>query len=309
MKFCRFDFEGHSLYGRVELHAKDEPFIEEILTESPIPSSSLSSTSAHLSVLYRETAQRLSAQFSPLPVNEAHLLPPTAPTKIICVGRNYRDHAKELGNEVPTSPLIFMKPPSSLLSPGALIRRPAVSERVDYEGELTIVIGKRARKLTLESNWRSHIFGYTLANDVTARDLQNKDGQWTRAKGFDTFCPIGPFVSDEIDPNIGVDLETRVNGIVKQHGNTRDFIFNIPELLVYITSVMTLEPGDLILTGTPAGVGPLVSGDIVQVTIPGLGTLTNPVTDDERPIEAFILKCFERARLYRLRNTQRELMF
>jgi 2-keto-4-pentenoate hydratase/2-oxohepta-3-ene-1,7-dioic acid hydratase in catechol pathway len=283
VKFCRFEFEGESLYGRVEFHANAEAHIEEILTESPYASSTLNSEAAHLASLYRETAVRVRAHFSPLPITEAHLLPPSQPTKIICVGRNYRDHAKELGNEVPTSPLIFMKPPSSLLSPGALIRRPAISERVDYEGELTVVIGKRARKLDLESNWRSHILGYTIANDVTARDLQNKDGQWTRAKGFDTFCPIGPFVSDEIDPNLGVEVETRVNGQLKQHGNTRDFIFNLPELFVYITSFMTLEPGDLILTGTPAGVGPLISGDRVEVTIPSLGTLSNSVADDEKP--------------------------
>jgi 2-keto-4-pentenoate hydratase/2-oxohepta-3-ene-1,7-dioic acid hydratase in catechol pathway len=266
MKFCRFEFDGRPQYGLVDFRADGTAWIEEILTSSPINSAALTDKPAN---------------FTPIPISQARLLTPVEPTKIICVGRNYADHAKELGNEAPTSPLIFMKPPSSLLAPGATIRRPAISERVDYEGELVVVIAKRARKLELESNWRSYILGYTLANDVTARDLQNKDGQWTRAKGFDTFCPVGPFVSDEIDPVVGVEIETRVNGVVKQHGSTRDLIFNLPELLTYITSVMTLEPGDIILTGTPAGVGPLLSGDHVEVTIPGLGILANPVANDD----------------------------
>jgi 2-keto-4-pentenoate hydratase/2-oxohepta-3-ene-1,7-dioic acid hydratase in catechol pathway len=281
MKFCRFEFEGEALFGRVEFRATNEPWIEEILTESPIATSTLNSEAAHDAAKLRETAQRVNARFVPIPLSEAQLLAPTKPTKIVCVGRNYRDHAKELGNEVPTSPLIFLKPPSTLLSPGALIRRPAVSERVDFEGELAVVIGRRARKLELEANWRTYILGYTLANDVTARDLQKTDGQWTRAKGFDTFCPVGPWVSDEVDPVVGVELETRVNGVVKQHGNTRDFIFNLAELFTYITSVMTLEPGDLILTGTPAGVGPLVAGDSVAVSVAGLGVLANPVGEDD----------------------------
>jgi 2-keto-4-pentenoate hydratase/2-oxohepta-3-ene-1,7-dioic acid hydratase in catechol pathway len=203
------------------------------------------------------------------------LLAPATPSKIICVGRNYRDHAKELGNEVPTEPLIFFKPPSSLLEPGGVVRMPAVSERVDFEGELALIIDKRTSKLAPDADWRSLIRGYTIANDVTARDLQKKDSQWTRAKGFDTFCPIGPIVSDEVDPEAGLTVETRVNGELRQHGSTLDFIFSIPALLTYISAAITLEPGDLILTGTPSGVGPLKAGDRVEVSIPGLGVLAN----------------------------------
>jgi len=157
---------------------------------------------------------------------------------------------------------------------------PAASARVDYEGELALVIGHRVRNLK-EEYWRSAVRGYTLANDVTARDLQNKDGQWTRAKGFDTFCPIGPLVSDELDPEAGLTLETRVNGDLRQHGSTLDFIFPIPKLLAYITAIFTLEPGDLVLTGTPAGVGPLKAGDKVEISIPGLGVLANTFQPEE----------------------------
>jgi 2-keto-4-pentenoate hydratase/2-oxohepta-3-ene-1,7-dioic acid hydratase in catechol pathway len=211
-----------------------------------------------------------------MPLSAAQLLPPVTPTKIVCVGRNYRDHAKELGNEVPAEPLLFFKPPSSLLAPGGTVRMPAASSRIDFEGELALIIGERISKFDpLCTNWRSVLRGYTLANDVTARDLQKKDGQWTRAKGFDTFCPIGPIVSDEVDPAAGLTIETRVNGELRQHGSTLDFMFGIPELLAYITAAITLEPGDLLLTGTPAGVGPLAPGDRVDVTIPGLGVLSN----------------------------------
>ncbi len=157
---------------------------------------------------------------------------------------------------------------------------PAVSTRVDFEGELALVVGRRVRNLK-EDAWRSAVRGYTLANDVTARDLQNKDGQWTRAKGFDTFCPVGPLVSDELEPEAGLTLETRVNGELRQHGSTLDFIFPIPKLLANITAAMTLEAGDLVLTGTPAGVGPLKAGDKVEITIPGLGTLANTFQPDE----------------------------
>jgi 2-keto-4-pentenoate hydratase/2-oxohepta-3-ene-1,7-dioic acid hydratase in catechol pathway len=197
------------------------------------------------------------------------------PSKIVCVGRNYRDHAKELGNDVPTEPLLFFKPPSSLLAPGGVVRMPAASSRVDFEGELALVIGRRTTKLAPDADWRSVVRGYTVANDVTARDLQKTDGQWTRAKGFDTFCPVGPIVSDQVDPEAGVELETRVNGELRQHGSTLDLIFSIPALLAYISAAISLEPGDLILTGTPAGVGALQPGDRVDVAIAGLGILTN----------------------------------
>jgi 2-keto-4-pentenoate hydratase/2-oxohepta-3-ene-1,7-dioic acid hydratase in catechol pathway len=215
--------------------------------------------------------------FTPVALDAATLLPPVEPSKIVCVGRNYREHAAELGNEVPAAPLLFFKPPSSLLAPGAPICIPRESKRVDYEGELAIVIGRQARSLTANSDLRPYIRGYTIVNDVTARDLQKSDGQWTRAKGFDTFCPCGPIVSSEVNPAAGLMLETRLNGERKQYGTTRDFIFLIPHLLVYITACMTLEPGDLIPTGTPAGVGPMATGDRVEVEIDGLGVLRNPV--------------------------------
>lgn len=220
------------------------------------------------------------AQFEARPLRELHLLAPVMPSKILCIGRNYRDHAAELGNEVPKEPLLFLKPPSSLLAPGGVIEMPALSNRVDYEGELGIVIGRRCRNLGPDEDVRPYIRGYTIVNDVTARDLQKSDGQWTRGKGFDTFCPVGPVVSDEIDPVGGdpVSLTTRLNGEMKQHGNTRDLIFLIPDLLRYITAAMTLEPGDLIPTGTPSGVGPVRAGDRIEIAIDGLGQLENTFT-------------------------------
>jgi len=167
-----------------------------------------------------------------------------------------------------------------LLAPGGTILRPKVSQRTDYEGELGVVIGKRCHKLADDADTRPYILGYTCVNDFTARDLQNKDGQWTRAKGFDTFCPVGPIVTDELDPWAGVSVETRVNGELKQQGTTRDFIFSLDIILRYITSVMTLNPGDLVATGTPKGVGPVVAGDVIEVSIPEVGKLRNPVADE-----------------------------
>jgi 2-keto-4-pentenoate hydratase/2-oxohepta-3-ene-1,7-dioic acid hydratase in catechol pathway len=215
-----------------------------------------------------------------LALAEAKLLAPVRPSKIVCVGRNYREHAAELGNEVPAEPLLFFKPPSSLLAPGDTIRRPKLSQRVDFEGELAAVIAKKCYKLPADEDTRPYILGYTCLNDVTARDLQNKDGQWTRAKGFDTFCPVGPLVSDEINPWAGVDIETRVNGDIRQQGNTKEFIFDLGVIIRYISQAMTLVPGDLIATGTPKGVGPVVAGDVVEVTVKGVGTLRNPVADE-----------------------------
>jgi 2-keto-4-pentenoate hydratase/2-oxohepta-3-ene-1,7-dioic acid hydratase in catechol pathway len=222
-------------------------------------------------------AAGLAPDFHPSPLANLQLLPPVVPLKILCVGRNYRDHAAELGNEVPKEPLLFLKPPSSLLAPGGTIRMPRLSKRVDYEGELGIVIGRRCRNLGPDEDVRPYIRGYVCVNDVTARDIQKSDGQWTRGKGFDTFCPVGPIVSDEVDPVAGepVTVTTRLNGIVKQHGSTRDLIFPIPDLLRYITATMTLEPGDLIPTGTPAGVGAVNPGDSIQVQVDGLGILEN----------------------------------
>ncbi len=215
--------------------------------------------------------------FEPTPLSDLNLLPPVSPSKILCVGRNYRDHAAELGNEVPKEPLLFLKPFSSLLPPRGTIVMPSISTRVDYEGELGIVIGRRCHKIGPDEDVRPYIRGYVCVNDVTARDIQKSDGQWTRGKGFDTFCPVGPIVSDEIDPAGGqpVTVITRLNGAVKQQGSTRDFIFPIAELLRYISQTMTLEPGDLIPTGTPAGVGAVRPGDRIQVEIDGLGILEN----------------------------------
>ena len=209
------------------------------------------------------------------PLADVKLLPPCEPSKIVCVGRNYVEHAKELGNEVPKVPLIFMKPPSSIIADGEAILLPPQSAQVEHEAELVVVVGKRGRNVTAE-NARKHILGYTIGNDVTARDLQKTDGQWTRAKGFDTFCPFGPWIDTEFDPADAV-ITCRVNGQMRQMASTRDMVFNVGVLIAYISSVMTLEPGDLIFTGTPSGVGELKNGDRVDVEIEGLGNLSNPV--------------------------------
>jgi 2-keto-4-pentenoate hydratase/2-oxohepta-3-ene-1,7-dioic acid hydratase in catechol pathway len=213
-------------------------------------------------------------------LTEVTLLTPSLPSKITCVGRNYREHVSEMGHEIPKEPLIFFKPPSSLLNPGENIRRPRISERTDYEGELGVIIGKRCYKVQADEDVKPYILGYTAVNDFTARDLQAKDDQWARAKGFDTFCPMGPIVTDEIDPWAGVTVETRVNGAVKQHGTTVDFIFPLDRIIRHISQFMTLFPGDLIATGTPQGVGPVVAGDIIEVTVEGVGTLRNRVVDE-----------------------------
>ena len=209
------------------------------------------------------------------PLSDVKLIPPCEPGKIVCVGRNYVEHAKELGNEVPKVPLLFLKPPSAVIAQGEAILLPPQSAQVEHEAELVVVIGKRGRNVTAE-NARKHILGYTIGNDVTARDLQKTDGQWTRAKGFDTFCPFGPWIDTEFDPADAV-ITCRVNGQMRQMASTRDMVFNVGVLIAYISSVMTLEPGDLIFTGTPSGVGELKNGDRVDVEIEGLGNLSNPV--------------------------------
>jgi 2-keto-4-pentenoate hydratase/2-oxohepta-3-ene-1,7-dioic acid hydratase in catechol pathway len=197
------------------------------------------------------------------------------PTKIIAVGRNYADHAKELGNEAPSEPILFLKPPSAVIGPEDAIVLPEISERVDFEAELAIVIGRRARNLRTE-DWRSAVAGFTCANDVTARDLQKRDVQFTRGKGFDTFLPLGPRVVPDLDVS-DLFIRTRLNGEVKQDGRTSQMIFPPPVLLAFISSIMTLEEGDVILTGTPAGVGPMKDGDVVEVEIEGIGILRNTV--------------------------------
>jgi 2-keto-4-pentenoate hydratase/2-oxohepta-3-ene-1,7-dioic acid hydratase in catechol pathway len=210
------------------------------------------------------------------PLAEVRLAAPIAPTKIVCVGRNYAAHAAELGNEVPKEPMIFLKPPSSIVGPGEPIVLTAYSQRVEHEGELAIVIGRRCSHLRDSDDALDYVLGYTCANDVTARDLQKTDIQFTRAKGFDTFCPIGPHIETDLDP-ADVLVETRVNNELRQSGNTSLMIYPCAFLVRWISRMMTLLPGDVISTGTPSGVGPLSIGDTVEVSVAGVGVLRNPV--------------------------------
>ena len=270
MRYCRFQFNGQAQYGLVESVAGRDAIVRILLTAPEEADGDMESL----------RTRRIEA----IPLEEASLLPPVRPSKIVCVGRNYREHAQELGHDIPTEPLIFLKATSSLLPPGGVVRRPKISERVDYEGELGVVIGKTCYQPAADADIRQYILGYTCVNDVTARDLQNKDGQWSRAKGFDTFCPVGPLVTDEIDPcfavGAGVGVQTRVNGQIKQDGNTRDFLFKLDVVTRHIAQAMTLFPGDLIPSGTPAGVGPVVAGDVLEVSVAGIGTLRNTVVDE-----------------------------
>jgi 2-keto-4-pentenoate hydratase/2-oxohepta-3-ene-1,7-dioic acid hydratase in catechol pathway len=222
-----------------------------------------------------ELAGHVAGTGADVPLADAHLLAPVVPGKIVAVGRNYADHARELGNEVPAEPIIFLKAASALLEPNGEIEIPPMSERVDYEGELAIVVGRRARRVRA-ADWRAHVLGFTCANDVTARDLQKRDVQFTRGKSFDTFCPLGPSIVTDLDP-ADLAVTTRLNGEVKQSGRTGDMIFPPAQLFEFITAIMTLEPGDVILTGTPAGVGPMNAGDAVEVEIEGIGILRNRV--------------------------------
>lgn len=209
------------------------------------------------------------------PLGEVKLLAPCTPSKIIGVGRNYADHAAELGNELPKEPLLFLKAPSALNDPDGAIVYPTQSSRVDYEGELAVVIGRRCRDVP-KSGAAKVILGYTICNDVTARDLQQTDGQWARAKGFDTFAPLGPWIVTGLDP-AGLRVRTRLNGVLKQDCPTSKLIFDVPTLIEYISAAFTLEPGDVIATGTPSGIGPMQPGDVVTVEIEGIGALTNRV--------------------------------
>lgn len=214
-----------------------------------------------------------------VPLGEAALLAPVIPrSKVIGIARNYRDHAAELGNEVPAEPMMFLKPNTSVIGPGDAIVRPPQSERTDYEGELAAVIGRVAKNVSTEDAL-DYVFGYTIGNDVTARDLQKTDGQWARAKGFDTFCPLGPAIETEFTPSGDVRIITRVNGEVRQGGTLGEMVHSVAECISYASHAFTLLPGDVILAGTPAGVGPFVAGDTVEVEITGLGVLRNPVRD------------------------------
>jgi 2-keto-4-pentenoate hydratase/2-oxohepta-3-ene-1,7-dioic acid hydratase in catechol pathway len=265
MKYCRFELRGTAHYGLVESVAGVDE-ITRLLLQPPQDS---------------QGDGLPTRRIDRIPLAEASLLPPVQPSKIVCVGRNYREHAAELGHDVPKEPLLFLKAGSALLPPGGTILRPKISARTDYEGELGVVIGRRCHLLNADDDVRPYILGYTCVNDFTARDLQEKDGQWARAKSFDTFCPVGPVVTDDanIDPWAGITVETRVNGQMRQSGNTRDFIFPLDVIIRHIAQAMTLEPGDLIATGTPKGVGPVVAGDAIEVSIAGIGSLHNRVAD------------------------------
>ena len=241
------------------------------------------STGPQFGILEGETVYRAEGSYATgfrraEPVGEFSqlaLLSPCQPSKIVALGRNYAAHAAEHGAEVPSQPLIFIKPPSAVIGPGEPIVCPPQSKQVEHEVELAVVIGRRAHRVTAAHAW-GYILGYTCANDVTARDLQRSDGQWSRAKGFDTFAPLGPWIITELDPS-DVAVVCRVNGQVKQQASTADMVFKIPQLIEFITAVMTLEPGDIILTGTPDGVSPIQPGDQVEVEVEGIGVLRNPV--------------------------------
>ena len=211
----------------------------------------------------------------PLPLAGVRLLAPVLPSKVLGFGRNYAEHAKELGNEVPDIPVVFLKPSTSVIGPGDPIVYPALSQEVHFEGELAVVIGRLCREVPIE-RVPEVVLGFTCANDVTARDLQRSDNQWARAKGFDTFCPLGPWIDTDVDP-AGLSIRTTVNGELRQDGTTADMLRGVAECVAFVSAAMTLLPGDVILTGTPAGVGPITAGDEVAVRIGGIGTLTNRV--------------------------------
>jgi 2-keto-4-pentenoate hydratase/2-oxohepta-3-ene-1,7-dioic acid hydratase in catechol pathway len=209
-------------------------------------------------------------------LKDVKLLPPSVPSKIVCVGRNYAEHAKELGNDVPAEPVIFLKPPSAIIAPEEPIVMPSISRRVDHEGEIAIIIARTCSHLGIKEDVRPFLAGLTCLNDVTARDLQKTDGQWTRAKGFDTFCPFGPMLETKPDLDAAV-VETFVNGVRKQSGRASEMIFPVDVIIKWISRMMTLQPGDVVATGTPSGVGPLQAGDVVEIVVSGVGTLRNPV--------------------------------
>ncbi|MGF3055564.1 fumarylacetoacetate hydrolase family protein [Microbacterium sp. YY-01] len=213
-----------------------------------------------------------------VPLADAALLAPVIPrSKVVCVGKNYHDHAREMGGEAPAEPLLFIKPNTAVIGPGDTIVRPTLSERTEYEGELAVVIGRIAKNVAAD-NALDYVFGYTIGNDITARDLQRSDGQWTRAKGFDTFCPLGPVIETEFDLATAR-LRTRLNDTVTQDAPLTDMIHSVADIIAYASAVFTLLPGDVIMTGTPAGVGGFVAGDVIEVEIDGIGTLRNPVRD------------------------------
>jgi 2-keto-4-pentenoate hydratase/2-oxohepta-3-ene-1,7-dioic acid hydratase in catechol pathway len=237
-------------------------------------------TNDHDAVLFTDAPWSGGVRSRNVTWSSSQLRAPTQPSKIVCIGRNYAKHAKELGNDVPKEPLLFLKPPSSLLDPGGSITLPdpSVSEKIEHEAELGVVIGAKCTHVTREKAL-DFVFGYTCVGDITARDLQKKDGQWTRAKGFDTFCPVGPWIETKLDAR-AKEITCRVNGDVRQHGTTADMIFDVPTLIAYVSGVMTLMPGDLLVTGTPEGIGPLVNGDALEIEIASIGVLRVRVGGD-----------------------------
>lgn len=271
MRIARFAVAGGDpRFGIVELEADEGQFPDTIAVIDGDP----------LAGPVNYTGERIA-------LDDARLLAPDIPrSKILAVGKNYAAHAAEFDGEVPPEPLIFMKPNTSVIGPDDVIVRPQLSHNVHFEGELAVVIGRFCRKVPVERA-AEVIFGYTVANDVTARDLQRSDGQWTRAKGFDTFCPLGPWIVTHlgIDEAADLSLVTSVDGEVKQDANTNQMVYSIAELIAYVSAFATLLPGDVLLTGTPAGVGPLLAGQRVSVEIDGIGTLTNPVVDDTDDLE------------------------
>jgi 2-keto-4-pentenoate hydratase/2-oxohepta-3-ene-1,7-dioic acid hydratase in catechol pathway len=251
MRLVRLRYGDRIATGAIDPGADDVRILRGTFFEDPIP-----------------TGEQVS-------VEDVRLLAPVLPSKLVCVGKNYAAHAAEFGLEVPEEPLLFLKPSTAVIGPGDPIQLLPISTRVDYEGELAVVIGRLARGVRAEDAYR-YILGYTCANDVTLRDLQHKNDQWARAKGFDGSCPLGPWVETELDPN-DIRLETRLNGEIRQAAQTSDMVFGIAELIEYITAFMTLLPGDAVLTGTPEGVGRLEVGDVVEVEVEGVGALANPV--------------------------------
>ncbi|MBI5586538.1 MAG: fumarylacetoacetate hydrolase family protein [Deltaproteobacteria bacterium] len=252
--FVRYHFAGGEHYGLLE----GEERVER-LTGTPFDG-------------YRTTGESI-------PLSEIRILPPCRPSKVIAIGLNYRDHAREFNLEVPKEPLIFMKPASAVIGHREPIRAPTMSRQVDFEAELGVVIGRTCRRVTREKA-RDYILGYTCVNDVTARDLQKRDGQWTRAKSFDTFCPIGPFLVTNIDPG-DLAVQSYLNGELRQSSRTRELIFPVEELVCFISRIMTLVPGDIISTGTPSGVGPMVPGATIEVQVEQVGRLINTVVEEE----------------------------
>jgi 2-keto-4-pentenoate hydratase/2-oxohepta-3-ene-1,7-dioic acid hydratase in catechol pathway len=251
MRLVRFRYGGRIATGAVDEESETIRVLAGTFFEQPVPTG------------------------EEVPLDDVRLLAPILPSKAVCVGKNYAAHAAEFDSDVPEEPLLFLKPSTSVIGPGDTIPLPSISRRVDYEGELAVIIGRLARSVRAEEAFR-YILGYTCANDVTLRDLQKKDGQWARAKGFDGSCPLGPWIQTELDPN-DARVETRVNGDTRQSATTAELVFGVATVIEYITEVMTLLPGDVVLTGTPEGVGRLEPGDRVEVEVEGVGVLVNPV--------------------------------